>query len=723
MRFSALHEATSYLMVAAAFAPLALSRELPSLGVVLTLLAGVASFFYEPSRHPTMRQRGWSIAWNVASVAAFAWTVLESLRGRLLTAGALFLCFLLINKLWNRHSSRDYLHVYAISFLMLVAGAVLNNDLTYAACFFAYVVFATWTLTLFHLRREMEENYLIKHSDGGAERVEVDRILNSRRIVGWPFLGATALVSLAIFLGAALVFLLLPRLGLGLFASSSRPTLTVGFSDRVDLDRYGLVKDNPQVVMRVELPAGPPQEPLYFRGVTFDHYANGRWSRTLRRTARLHERGGLEFIGDERPSPQRARRLIDQALEQRIYLDPLDTGVLFGAARAIAFAVPATTVPIELEARAGDEIHALERQRGRLVERRSGLRYTVYSHIDRPDVPPRAYVDEDLTDEDQAPYLALPDDLPPRIAALAHTITRGHQGSWPKVVAIRDYLKRYRYTLELKRDRRYEPLEDFLFIEHAGHCEYFATALAILLRTVGVPTRSVNGFYGGRWNAYGRYLAVRQGDAHSWVEVYLDRVGWVTVDPTPPSAAVGPAASDSWTTLGQLIDDLQLAWFKYVIAYDLGQQVKLAHGLGEIAQQSTAGARLRQLWRRGARPLLLALPLALALWLLVSRRLRRGRRLPARDAGALNAYTRALRALERRGLVRRPGETGRELAQRLEQAGDPAAAPFRTLVEQYYAARFGGRAISPRELEQLARAVLEAPPSLDANAPSVARRF
>ena len=73
--------------------------------------------------------------------------------------------------------------------------------------------------------------------------------------------------------------------------------------------------------------------------------------------------------------------------------------------------------------------------------------------------------------------------------------------------------------LDLKRDERYEPLEDFLFVQKAGHCEYFASALAVMLRTVGVPTRSVNGFYGGEWNSFGHYLAVRQGDAHSWVEV------------------------------------------------------------------------------------------------------------------------------------------------------------------------------------------------------------
>src|SRR5260370_32235784 len=170
----------------------------------------------------------------------------------------------------------------ATSYLM-VACAGLSTDVAYAACFVAYVVFATWTLTLFHLRREMEENYLLKHSDDSqSERVEVERILNSRRIVGKAFLAGTSLVSLGIFVASSALFLSLPRLGFGFFvAHGRRGVATIGFSERVDLGEYGVVKDNPQVVMRVELPAGPPDRPLHLRGVTFHHYPNGHWSRTL----------------------------------------------------------------------------------------------------------------------------------------------------------------------------------------------------------------------------------------------------------------------------------------------------------------------------------------------------------------------------------------------------------------------------------------------------------
>ena len=78
---------------------------------------------------------------------------------------------------------------------------------------------------------------------------------------------------------------------------------------------------------------------------------------------------------------------------------------------------------------------------------------------------------------------------------------------------------------------------DFLFDQKAGHCEYFASATALLLRAAGVPSRYVNGFLGGEWNEIGHYVDVRENRAHSWVEAYLGELGWMRVDATPPVAA------------------------------------------------------------------------------------------------------------------------------------------------------------------------------------------
>src|SRR5262249_28757981 len=153
-----------------------------------------------------------------------------------------------------------------------------------------------------------------------------------------------------------------------------RGGLTVGFSDRVDLDAYGRIKDNPQVIMRIEFPAGaPPAEPLHLRGVAFDHYQHGRWSRTLAEipgeAPRVRGWGGYAFVGDaavERLSGPRARQLLDGTVEQRIYLDPLDTSVLFGAATTIAYQMPTAVVgadsPFALVTHGADEPYAMLHQ-------------------------------------------------------------------------------------------------------------------------------------------------------------------------------------------------------------------------------------------------------------------------------------------------------------------------------------------------------------------------
>lgn len=734
MRFSAVHKFASYLMVGAAFLALALSREL-SLPVLALTAAGIAgSWFAEPQRIALLRRAAWTTTWNVVTLLGFGLAVLEAVRGEVLASGVRFLCLLLVNKLWNRRASRDYLQAYVISFLMLVAGAALSADVTYALCFLLYTIAATWTLTLFHLRREMEENYLVKHSEGAhSERVEVERILNSRRIVGGSFLGGTALVSLGVFLSSTVLFFLIPRVGFGLFATRNRRGVsTVGFSERVELGEYGLVKDNPTVIMRVELPGGPPPGPLRMRGVSFDRYARGQWSRTAKVAPEGSRRWGeTTLVGKwagtgpkDRPKPADVEARLRGARQQNVYLEPLDTAVLFGSTVPIAFRVPqpaAARHTLELDVRGAGEVIAVERHvepgtlRTYSVERKNGIRYTVWSDERLPnpvalaslaDRPPDANIPPEL-----APYLALPAELPRRIGALAVQVTERARGPYSKAVALERHLQSaYRYTLDLKRDDRYEPLEDFLFVQRAGHCEYFASAMAVMLRTLGIPSRTVNGFYGGEWNPYGSYLAIRQGDAHTWVEAYFDGVGWVTFDPTP-AGAPGASSRGVGEVLRQLFDTVELAWFKWVIEYDLGKQ---AEAISSLRKWAGGGEESASVWRvlSSKRTLGVGAALLAAAALITAARRRRptGPRpvRPAQGERAQRAFERAARALEGRGFPRAEGETAKELARRVSDGADPGADAFDRLVALYYAARFGGADVATADLDHLADEVVRA---------------
>jgi hypothetical protein len=144
------------------------------------------------------------------------------------------------------------------------------------------------------------------------------------------------------------------------------------------------------------------------------------------------------------------------------------------------------------------------------------------------------------------------------------------------------HLKRdFDYSLVLDWDPGDSPLGTFLFDARSGHCEYFASSMAIMLRTIGIPTRMVNGFLTGEYNPVGKSYAVRQSDAHSWVEVWLPGWGWVDFDPTPPDPNEGELSLA--TLMSHYMDALDLFWNSYVLTYDTDTQLQLFRSAQDMA--------------------------------------------------------------------------------------------------------------------------------------------
>jgi protein-glutamine gamma-glutamyltransferase len=703
MKFSAVHKLASYLMVVSAFLALALSGELPLFAALLGGAGILGSWFWEA---PRVRPERWTVWWNALAVAAFGWTILAALSGGdWLIAGTDFVVFLLVAKLFNRRSSRDYLWVYVLTFVMLVAGTALNADFSYALCFLGYVVFATWALILFHLRREMEDNFLLKHSnDSSSERVEVERILSSRRIVGFPFLAATSAVSLGIFFLSAALFLLFPRIGLGFFFQRGHNRMTfAGFSDGVSLGGHGVIRSDPTVVMRVQVSdpdfGGAMAPELHWRAVAFDRYSvdrdsRGHWERSPRsfgtdaRTSVTPTRTRVSLSG--------ARKFGDlsRALRQEIFLEPLDTSALFAASRPLAFDLE--HVPINAAGNVGrfgqnDEVR---------YTHFAGLRYVAYSDPTPPS-PATLAAAGDADRRAYAAYLQIPPEITPRVRELAERITAGRKGPYAKAEAVLLYLKgSYRYTNVMQSPGLREPLDDFLFERRAGHCEYFSSAMAILLRVVGVPTRNVDGFLGGEWNEYGRYIAVRGGDAHSWVEVWFDGVGWVTYDPTPSSidVALARGGGGALDRLRRMLDTLRLQWFKWVMEYDLSRQLGLMKalggllGIGEDGLDTKALGRFVKAHRTAIGLTLVGIVAAVAAPIAWRRRRRKLAETPAfarrPDHPLVTLYARVGRALAHRGFARPDSQTPREHARALAEKGAPGAEDFAELTEAYYTVRY-----------------------------------
>jgi len=339
----------------------------------------------------------------------------------------------------------------------------------------------------------------------------------------------------------------------------------------------------------------------------------------------------------------------------------------------------------------------------------------------------------DYPEEIRDTYLKPPPHLDPRIPDFARKITAAAENPYAKALAMESYLRsNFSYSLNMTQNAGADPLAQFLFKSKAGHCEYFASSMAVMLRTLGIPSREVNGFLPGEYNEVGGDYIIRASDAHSWVEAYFPGIGWLTFDPTPPS---NEATTGLLSRLALYVDWFQLTWNEWVINYDFSHQTTLARNVGQISTD------WKETWRkkiRGAQdglmdslsvwqvqhPLLrLAVPILLVAALIVLRmawlrRLIGWLAFQIQAGGAADArpnpqmasrmYAELLRLLARRGFRRAEGQTPREFAATLSV--QPALAPVVAEFTDLYAqARFGGAPCDALRLRTLLERVRTAP--------------
>lgn len=707
MRLARAHKVATYLMIGAAYLAVWSTGALSPLTALLYLAGIVASWFFDPPR--TLADRIPRLPPTLVIVGALWAGTAWLLSGDVIAAAMRLLVCLVVLKLMARESARDYRQLFLLGFLTLVGGSVFFAGASYALVFLAYVIAATWALILLFLRREIEVRI-------GRDHPAFARAIAAPGVVGGKFFAATSLVSISIFAFAIALFFTIPRVGIGLLYGKSESGITfAGFHDGVELGGHGVIRQNPTVVMRVELSdiSSRSELPtLYWRGVAFDRYESGRWSRSddspesrIVDLKRRHRSWRFPLYGTDQWSHGDRRERIANTLRQTIYLEPLRTDVLFGASMPAAFVIARS------RARPGsahnDEVRVI---------RDGAIKYTVHSRITRPSASALRAAPETLPSGYREAYLQIPAAMPDRVIALARDITREAHTDYDRAVAIEAWLsKNLDYTLEMESPGDREPIDFFLFDRKRGHCEYFASAMTILARAVGVPARNVNGFVGGEWNEYDQYVAVRAGDAHSWVEVYFAGIGWVTFDPTPAVPLARQTRRDDGfaAKLRRWADTIKLRWRKWVIAYDLDRQLSLFRSLSDslsgTASKASSPAKRAVRWLGDhARGALVAGLVALACALGVAGFLARGRRRKSRpaDRSPIAAiYRRTLARLARRGHPRPPSHTPREHADALAEDGAPGAEAFAELVDLYYRAELGGQDVPADRAKDLARQI------------------
>ncbi|MFN8012207.1 MAG: DUF3488 and transglutaminase-like domain-containing protein [Holophagaceae bacterium] len=470
-------------------------------------------------------------------------------------------------------------------------------------------------------------------------------------------------------------FLVLPRTTLALrplpFSITGLMGSQAGLSESLDLGGSGPIAGNPEVVMRVI----PPRElNLEGRARLADRFA-------LLRGLVLERLDGLQWKADGATWERRVAFLppADAFLrrEAEFYVAPSPQGIIplpYGEE------VDVQWPPIfPVRSALGDSVRWVYPP-----QRWLNLGVAARSRAPEPFLPEEArwtrtrrlasltYVPEEAEAARRFSLQAAPDTLPAAQrapAALARRLTAR--------------LRAFRYTTENPSGGAVNPLQDFLERTQAGHCEYFASSLAFMLRSRGVPARVVNGYRLGAWSEEGGYFLVTQNEAHAWVEYYdAEAQGWRVADPTPP-APPAPGSTGWRAALRRWADAVSYRWDRHVVRFSDADQMEGA----EWIRQAVRGLPSWRPGRREASALGLAALLVLA-WRLLGRRPRR-----AMDAELRLHRVRALRPLLRRagpGLEPGPGETARSWLRRLALAHPALAGSLEALAGDVDAVAYGG---------------------------------
>lgn len=632
--------------------------------------------------------------WDAITIVFLAYTALDLtlLADSFMAAMVHLLLFVLTYKLYNARTHRDFFDIVLLTFLMVVSASLLTTSFGFLLVFCVYIVAGVWGFLLLHLRREAE----LAMPEHSQEALAAPGLIT--RGLLFSSLGV-AMASLTLTLA---IFFFIPRVGRTFLPLSGQlGALSTGFTDRVELGAYGSIQSDSTIAMRVSFPEevmAPERLPnLRWRGVAFDHFDGRSWTLSdATRSAVRWARDGQYAVGPH--------AIGAPFLSYEVFLEPIGTEVLFGLPRVTA--IQGRLPGLAVDAGGGLALPMSPTTR---------LRYTA---ISQPERVREESLRQPTRDADYPPrirevYLQLP-AISPRVQALADELAAGAKTPLEIARRVEAHLAQHlRYSLDLGLETDRDPLDDFLFERKTGNCEYFAAAMAVLLRAAGVPARVVNGFQRGEWNDAGRYFAVRQRDAHSWVEVFFPAVGWVTFDPSPRVAFDSQAFHVSgW--LAQHVDALRMRWNRYVVDYNAGDQAQFAM---KLRRQSVAfrshlttlweswslatRRNLRTLWRHYGYAALGGVGLALAI-ILVFRRTRPGE---IAAAWVLRArlrrtpvafYERMIRILARRGRSRAPSATAREFVASLCDA-PLVQGPAFELTTLYERVRFGEQPLTPAD--------------------------
>ena len=693
-------------MIGVAMLALVLAGGLDYTLAIVFLVVMIGSWKLEGTRWQLPERIGLGIVLLSIPLFYFDWhyqkTLSEPVERLGVTALAHLIVFLSAVKLLQIKKDRDWVFLYLISFFEVLLAAGLSFSPIFLGTLTLYLLCGLSAVTAFEIQKARRT---VRYSETRLLVPPDSRLFRKGRRPWRPTeaarLPVVAVGLLALIFTLALpLFLIAPRSGAAaLTRSAGGVSNLIGFSENVTLGQIGTLKQDDGLVMRVRLENSEPPRGLRWRGVALDEFTGFGWKKSAeaRRPEAVEQRGSFYTWG--------TTQSVHHLTTQTFFLEPLESPVLFAAPRVVALQGDLPFIRLD--------------QEGSIQSRRHDFERVMYKAISDTLEPPVEQLRNDMGPYPEAfkRYTQLPETLDPRVVQLARSmILEAHaRNRYDAAKAIEWQLQRdYGYSLQMRATGQ-DPLADFLFNVKSGHCEYFATAMAVLLRTHGVAARIVNGFLPGEYNETAGAYTVRQSDAHSWVEVYFpESQSWVTFDPTPSAGRMEPVRTGLTAQLEKYGEALELLWFQYVVGYDKQEQRSLATTLhNQIFDYGRMVARLLATIRGylttnvitatiGVIALAIAITLIFfgkRLWQFVRRRVAGKAIEDGRGYSSIDFYEKLLALMEQRGVLREKGQTPLEFADKLNSR------EVLVITRAYNRVRFGGERLSATEKREVERAL------------------
>ncbi len=563
-------EIALYLLVFTGFGTLVSTGGL-SIGTALVVSAALLVRGYLLlARRAWLVPESWT-AWLTLGYVAFYLADYFLISGGFLNATVHLVLFVMVVRLFSAQRDRDFYFLSIIAFLMVLSAALLTVDSVFLLSFAVFMLTAVVSFILMEMRHVSARSGIHSRQSGME--------LTYRNMAGSLALASPILV-LCILLGAAGIFFLLPRVSSGyLGAYAPGGEITSGFSDTVELGRIGEIQQSGSVVMHIQIDGDDRGSfDLKWRGIALSNFDGRVWS-NIRDQRPLSPR--LDGLFAFPPSAD-VRRSSSRPIHYQVLMEPVGMNVFFLA-----------STPESLE---GNYRHVATDDGGAVFDLDPDHpvnRYRAISDIAQASASDLRNAGGSYPPNVVSTYLGLP-ALDHRIPELARQITASANNNYDRAQALETYLRtHFGYSLQLSRTVPHDPLANFLFERKQGHCEYFASSMAVMLRTLGIPSRVVNGFRTGEFNDLTSQYVVRASNAHSWVEAYFPGYGWVAFDPTPGASI--PVLT-GWSRISLYVDAMASFWREWVVNYDVARQQSLAVSASSRTRHLLWA--LRHWWRR-----------------------------------------------------------------------------------------------------------------------------